>query len=549
MSETSVSSQSSQSTTTPVQTIENSISNQISGVASGLAQQMVQFAQNTFAQTSQITNEAVSNFFQASQAAMGLSQTMINQYNTLFAPENQELIEDANSFASPARLEADMGMAGATAAQAGQAAEQNSIQQLQQFGIDPSSGRYASLINADNVQNAANVAGAENQQRVSDTATGQQLQAEAVQVGAQLPSSIANAENTGIAADTGAENAELANANTGVNLNQLPDQFLNTAGAVLKQPFSQGQSTSFGSGNTQKQSPQPNSGGGQNSALNSGAPNSGGTSFSGTTPNPGFSMVQGINGTNPNLNEDGSGITDPSETPGGAGGFDPTLNTFDPDTPGGEGGFDPTNLGSFGEDGSGITDPSASPGGAGGFDPSLPGSFGSSSGTFGNAPPPPTNAPAPSDSGGIQTITENEGGGSGGGGGTSSDDQQQDDEQDSEEDSGDGGGGGGDDFARGGPVPAHGQVPARIAHLPRQIPAGGRQVPASMSPSGGRKVDDVSARGPGGAQMHLNAHEFVIPQDVALWKGQEFFQNLINDSRKKRMNPASAPAKPTAGAK
>ena len=76
----------------------------------------------------------------------------------------------------------------------------------------------------------------------------------------------------------------------------------------------------------------------------------------------------------------------------------------------------------------------------------------------------------------------------------------------------------------------------------------GGQVPAAASPSGGQQVDDVSAQGPGQSPMHLNANEFVIPQDVALWKGQEFFQNLINDSRKKRMSPGGAPAKPSASA-
>jgi len=33
----------------------------------------------------------------------------------------------------------------------------------------------------------------------------------------------------------------------------------------------------------------------------------------------------------------------------------------------------------------------------------------------------------------------------------------------------------------------------------------------------------------------------MIPQDVALWKGQEFFQKLIEQSR---MRNATAPAKP-----
>lgn len=55
----------------------------------------------------------------------------------------------------------------------------------------------------------------------------------------------------------------------------------------------------------------------------------------------------------------------------------------------------------------------------------------------------------------------------------------------------------------------------------------------TLSPSGGAETDDIDAK--------LNANEFVIPRDVALWKGQEFFQNLIKKSRE---NATGAPAKP-----
>lgn len=59
-------------------------------------------------------------------------------------------------------------------------------------------------------------------------------------------------------------------------------------------------------------------------------------------------------------------------------------------------------------------------------------------------------------------------------------------------------------------------------------------VSRDLSPSGGRATDDIPAR--------LNADEFVIPRDVTMWKGQEFFQKLIAQSRQNRQG---APAKPT----
>jgi hypothetical protein len=67
----------------------------------------------------------------------------------------------------------------------------------------------------------------------------------------------------------------------------------------------------------------------------------------------------------------------------------------------------------------------------------------------------------------------------------------------------------------------------------------GGQVPQSASPSQGMQTDDVPAQ--------LNAEEFVVPRDVARWKGEEFFQKLIDQSRKARVM-GSAKGKPGAAA-
>lgn len=61
----------------------------------------------------------------------------------------------------------------------------------------------------------------------------------------------------------------------------------------------------------------------------------------------------------------------------------------------------------------------------------------------------------------------------------------------------------------------------------------GGKVPAAASPSRGAAIDDVDAK--------LQAGEFVVPDDVVSWKGEEFFQRLIESSRKAR---PQAPAQP-----
>lgn len=61
---------------------------------------------------------------------------------------------------------------------------------------------------------------------------------------------------------------------------------------------------------------------------------------------------------------------------------------------------------------------------------------------------------------------------------------------------------------------------------PGGTPGGG--VPADASPSGGSATDDVPAR--------LTAGEFVVPKDVATWKGHEYFVKEIDKARMAQQN-------------
>lgn len=66
--------------------------------------------------------------------------------------------------------------------------------------------------------------------------------------------------------------------------------------------------------------------------------------------------------------------------------------------------------------------------------------------------------------------------------------------------------------------------------------AEGGAIPMQTSPSNGQAVDDVPAQ--------LTAGEFVMPRDVTAWYGEKFFQNLI---QKAKMEQSKAQAKPAIG--
>ena len=72
-----------------------------------------------------------------------------------------------------------------------------------------------------------------------------------------------------------------------------------------------------------------------------------------------------------------------------------------------------------------------------------------------------------------------------------------------------------------------------VRGMPPVGPTTGGFVNQNASPSGGIDTDDVPAR--------LNAHEYVIPRDVALWHGRKFYQSHIDKAREEM---GGATAKP-----
>jgi len=558
----STNSSSSSSTPTFLETPENSIIDQISSTAQGLAGQMLNWANGVFAQTSQVTNQAVGNFFAVSQKMMGLSNNLTDQYNNLFAPENAQLVADANSYASPARMAVDMGQAGATQAQAGDQALKNSEEALRSYGINPADGRYAALDKAAAVQNAANIAGAENTQRNADIATGQRLRSEAVQVGAQLPAAIANVNNTALQANTGASNASLANANTGRNLMSLPNDFLKTAMDVKLPPTGQ---NSQSSSNGFSSSPSRDSGGGGSRSGGGGPGGGSGSLFGPSGPawmpqhNPNAGNSQGGSGgrtynVGPGshvMQLDKPGPNQPDAQTLGSDGNWPDGTTF------GQGSFQPDFTDPFQDYGSGTDYGAGAFGNSYGqdwgngntFDSGSTGTFtGDQVDNFGGQ----TDFGGGSDMSGFGAYnydpSANQASGWGNGDAFSGDNSGYDPSVFS---------GGGSDFSApafqdyGGGANTFGQdysTPDYGSYTPPSDDydmggayAAGGPIPASASPSRGARVDDIPAQGPGGRPLRMNANEFVIPQDVALWKGQEFFQNLIDQSRKKRMGASAQP--------
>lgn len=474
---------------------------QIASFSQGLASQTYDWANSVWVKNSALTDQNIQQFLHVSAQSLDQAQNDTSRYNNLFQPMENQLIHDANTYASADRIKSNMGAAEATTGQAMDAGRQNAIRDLQAAGIDPSSGRYQELDAAERAQAAAAQAGAGQQSRLATEATGRALRSEAIQVGERYPGQITNELNTAMQGVSGAENAALSNTNTEAAA-------LGTAANFIKFPpvsnTSQSQGQSRQQATNSSSSPAPNS-----NKQNQPKQNQPQQNGAGGSKGPGFPMGGG-NGAqpafspNPFFNSSPDGTPTGNSTDTGFSEFGGTninqsndmMNPFSPDDPnynnynysGTDPGnpfssYDPTTNASY--DNSGVGNQ------AGGYSQGA-----GSSGSYAGSYAPDLGSGSPWDSnGGYSNV---------GGGSTSGDT-------------------GGGYYAKGGAIQG--------------------ALPSAASPSGGRQTDDIQAPIAGGGKAHLNANEFVIPKDVALWKGQEFFQKLIMQSRKARVT--QSPAQPT----
>jgi hypothetical protein len=464
--------------------------------------QQMQWAQQEYARAGAVTDAQINNYISTAQQGSDLAGNVLGRYNSLYGPQADQYAREAGSYASNERLQHEMGRAESGVMQAGNAAQINAEQQLQGFGVDPSSGRYADLIRASKTADAAAAAGAGEQARRATEMEGTRRKETAMNYGAQLPAAGVNALNSAYQGIAGAENAALGLANTGVNLTTSASKFYDPAMGLKYPPVGQNSQSASRQGSTSVSNP-------------SGGAGAGGSKSPSTLDrytNPagnqgGYNPMGG--GANPNYGQNSPGYSARpaiKQVSGGAGqipaddGTDPNAGVpFPYPTVGGQPAYEglPPEGGNW--------------------------TWGDSEGASNTTD---SWAPSPSDEtqggqvdtwGAGSNYDETQGGADPWGAGTNSYGDQNYGSSDL------GSSSGSDDYYAG----------------------GGGVIPSSMSPSGGQQTDDVPAHIPQtGGKAQLNVNEFVIPQDVALWKGQEFFQNMIKKSREARMG---AQAKPSRG--
>lgn len=135
------------------------------------------------------------------------------RYEQVFQGLEDKLVQDAVSYDSQARREAEAGQAVADVTTAYDAQRENASRSLQSYGIDPSQIHAQALDATMRSQEAAAQAGAANMARRNTEATGRGLRAEAINIGKGMPGqSLASYQGA-----SGAGNSAVNNTNSTIS--------------------------------------------------------------------------------------------------------------------------------------------------------------------------------------------------------------------------------------------------------------------------------------------------------------------------------------------
>lgn len=469
---------------------------------------MSSVSQSTGSGTSFIPDYPQSAFLQqVASEANNYANQAYGRYDSTFQPLENALISDATKFQTPGYLSQVAGAASSGAAQAGEAQRTNSLRDLQAFGIDPSGGRYAELDKAERGRTAATQTGAAQEAVRQTQQAGRDMRMQAINIG---QSNLNRAT----------EQQKIAESMKYPPLGQSHTQQSTSSGSqLLTTGNNRGSQNNTSRGGGGGNNP---SGGNDNPFTNTGAWND-----PGNIPNTDAGSV-GFR-PSPFAAQTGGAQTAGLRTGGGGGGGGGALDTSPVNGPQIDQYTAQNNI-AFG----GQSDPLASTyggyntgGGAnpgadnlgGTYDPTAYQSFdNSNTNPWGDTS---STAPAPLDNSNTGSWP-------------------QDNSAQYLSDSGGQYSSEGTTYADGSTdVPSGGDVMGFAQGGGIDIQNGG-QVPQDASPSQGQQTDDI--------QANVNANEFVIPKDVALWKGQEFFQKLISSARKARLSaPAHGTPEPAMG--
>jgi hypothetical protein len=182
-----------------------------------LAQEQFDWAKKTYLDNKGVTDDIIEKFMASQERNDAAAIKDRARYERIYQPLEDSLAAEAKDYSSPERRATEMGRAESGVGQQFQAARVNAQRDLEAFGINPGSTRYAALDLGARTQEAATKAAAATQAGYMVDATGRALRSEAINVGRGYPGQIAGTYNTALQAGNGANNNMLSTTASGAN--------------------------------------------------------------------------------------------------------------------------------------------------------------------------------------------------------------------------------------------------------------------------------------------------------------------------------------------
>lgn len=203
--------------------------------ATQLAKEQFEWGKQIYAENKGVTDAINQRFMSSMDEQLGSAREDRERYETTFQPVEDRFVADAEAYDSPERRDLMRGRARAQVAQDFDAQRQNSMRELESFGINPGAVRYAGLDIGVRTAQAATEAAAANQADLQTEDRGLALRREAIALGQRLPGqSQAEYSGAGQAGVSGA-NTALATTASGANVMGTGSQWFGAGTNTLAQ--------------------------------------------------------------------------------------------------------------------------------------------------------------------------------------------------------------------------------------------------------------------------------------------------------------------------
>jgi hypothetical protein len=174
-----------------------------------LAREQFDWAKTEYAKNRGQIDPIIQNFQRSQDFNQRNAEEDRQRYKDVYQPVEDRQVQDAMTFDSADNMERRRGMAMAGVAQGFEAARQNTMRDLESYGINPGAVRYAGLDAGIRAQQGASEAAAGTMSDLNTENAARSLRQGAIQVGQTYPGQVIGESGAAMNAGSGAVNAAL----------------------------------------------------------------------------------------------------------------------------------------------------------------------------------------------------------------------------------------------------------------------------------------------------------------------------------------------------